>query len=360
MSEKKGTEELLRDIKERKVPREIQILAAKGSLPFSQEELLPILVSFLSVDDSELSGIARKTILEYPRNLLINYIKEEKCTADELDILAYSMEEDNILSAIAGSKNIKDSTLLFLARNCSEIIQEIIITNQARIIANPKILEALEENLKLSPLIKRRITEIKEEFFAEKKKFVPQITEDEAKDMGISQEEYINLFESFHIDNLSEDQLFSSINLPAEPQTEEAQSILLMILKMTVPEKIQLALKGSQEARGILICDSSKLVREAVVKSPKITDQEICMVASNRSIDDDILRYIGTNRKFIRKYPIIRNLCFNPKTPVGISLNLLNRLTKKDLRDLANEKNVPDTVQKMAFRLFRMRLERSG
>jgi len=359
MSERKSQDDLLRDIKERKVPREVQILAAKGSLPFSQEELLPILVSFLAIDDNELSSLSRKTLLEYPRHLLLNFIKEEKCSPEELDILAYSIEDESILSAIASAKNVKDSTLLFLARQGSEIIQEIIVTNQARILSNPKILDALEENQKLSSTVKRKIIEIKEEFFAEKKKFVPQITEEEAKEMGITEQEYIDLFESFHIDNLSEDQLFSTINLPAEPESEEVQSILIQILKMTVPEKIQLALKGSQEARGILICDSSKLVREAVVKSPKITDQEICAVASNRSIDEDILRYIGTNRKFIRKYPIIKNLCFNPKTPVGVTLNLLNRLTKKDLRDLANEKNVPDTVQKMALRLYRMRLERT-
>lgn len=360
MSERKSVEELLKDIKERKVPREMQILAAKGTLPFTQEELLPILVTYLSVEDQEISALAKKTLIEFPKHLIVNYIKEERCTPEELDILAYSIEEENLLSAIAGSKNVKDSTLIFLARNGSEMVQEIIITNQTRILQNPKILEALEENHKLSSLVRRKIIEIREEFFAEKKKFVPQITEEEAREMGITQEEYMDLFESFHIENLSEDQLFSSINLPAEPQTEEQQSILIQILKMTVPEKIQLALKGSQEARGILICDSSKLVREAVVKSPKITDQEICSIASNRSIDEDILRYIGTNRKFIRKYPIIKNLCFNPKTPVGITLNLLNRLTKKDLRDLSNEKNVPDTVQKMALRLFKMRLERSG
>lgn len=360
MSEKKSTEELLKDIKERKVPREVQLLAARGTLPFSQEELLPILVSFLSIDDKELSSLSRKTLLDFPRHLLIDYIKEEKCTQEELDLLVYSIEDDSILSAIAGSKNLKDSTLVFLAMNGSELVQEIIITNQARILSNPKILDALEKNHKLSPSIKRRIIEIKEEFFAVKKKFVPTITEEETKEMGITEQEYMDLFESFHIENLSEDQLFSTINLPAEPQSEEQMSILVQILKMTVPEKIQLALKGGQEARGILICDSSKLVREAVVKSPKITEQEICAVASNRSIDEDILRYIGTNRKFIRKYPIIKNLCFNPKTPVGVSLNLLNRLTKKDLRDLSSEKNVPDTVQKMALRLFKMRLERTS
>ncbi len=357
MSEVDKAKKLLNDIKEKKVPREVQILAAKGTLPFSQEELLPILVSYLALEDPELSSLSKKTILEYPKHIFLEYIKGEKFTPEELDVMAYTMEDEEILIAIAQAKNVKDSTLIFLAKNGGEKIQEIIITNQSRILSNPKILESLEKNLNLSSFVQRKIIEFKEEFFAEKKKFVPQITEEEAKEMGISEQEYMDLFESFHIENLSEDQLFSSINLPAPPQEEEQVALLVQIFKMSVPEKIQLALKGSQEARGILICDSSKLVREAVVKSPKVTDQEICSIASNRSIDEEILRFIGSNRKWIRKYPIIKNLCFNPKTPVGISLGLINRLTKRDLRDLANEKNVSDTVRKASLNLYKLRIK---
>jgi len=167
----------------------------------------------------------------------------------------------------------------------------------------------------------------------------------------------MDLFESFHLDALPEDQLFSVIHIPEGEMNDEEQTLFQRVIKMSVPEKIELALKGSGEARGLLMNDSNKLVKEAVIKSPKITEPEICFVASSRSIDEECLRMIGSDRKWVRKYTVVRNLCFNPKTPVGITLSLLPRLTKKDLKDLGREKNVPDPVRTSAHRLYLTRMQ---
>jgi len=245
-----------------------------------------------------------------------------------------------------------------LASFAHDRLQEIIASNQQRILACPGILDALSSNPRLTPNVQRRILEIKEEFFGEKKAFIPSISDDEAKDMGISPRDYMNLFESFHLENLAEDQLFSSIQIPQEEvMSEEQLSLLQQVYKMTVPEKIEMALKGSQEARSVLMNDSNKLVKEAIVKSPKITEPEISIIASNRAADEEVLRYIGTSRKWVRKYTVIRHLVFNPKTPVGVSMGLLPRMTKKDLKDLSGEKNVPDPIRQAAQRLYLVRMQ---
>ena len=44
---------------------------------------------------------------------------------------------------------------------------------------------------------------------------------------------------------------------------------------MSIPEKIALAATGGREVRAILIRDSNKQVREAVLDSPRITETEI-------------------------------------------------------------------------------------
>ena len=51
------------------------------------------------------------------------------------------------------------------------------------------------------------------------------------------------------------------------------------------------------------------------------------------------------------KYPIALALVRNPKTPIGVALPLVNRLTLKDLRFLAKDRNVSDIIRKTAFRL---------
>jgi hypothetical protein len=355
VSEQARIEALLNDIKAGKVPWEMQVMAAKGLLPFPQNQVLPLLIVFLGGQDGELKTLARKTISEYPQLLLQAYIASSAGTS-ELDVLTHVVEDPDLQESIALSKKVGNDTLEHMASGAHDRLQEIIISNQERILANPRILDALTSNPHLTPNVQRRILEVKEEFFGEKKPFTPSISDEEAKDMGITPTQYMDLFESFHLENLTEDQLFSTIQIPQEEVTEEQYTLLQQMYRMSVPEKIQVALKGSQEARGVLVHDSNKLVKEAVVKSPKVTEPEIVNIASNRSSDEEVLRYLGTSRKWVRKYPVIRQLVFNPKTPVGVSMGLLPRMTKKDLKDLSGEKNVPDPIRQAAGRLYLVRM----
>ena len=356
MNEENRAEIFLADIHAGKTPRDMQILASKGLLPYLQEQVLPILIAFLENPDEELKSNARRTLKNYPGPLLRSYIASG-IGSGELDALADVLTDPELLESLALAKSAGEATLIRLSRRAHERLQEILVTNQERILACPGILEALESNPALTPNVRRRILEIREEFFGEKKPFTPSITPEEASDMGITPQEYMDLFESFHIENLSADQLFSTIEIPTEGISEEQLTLLQRYFKMTVPEKIQLALKGSQEARGILITDSAKLVREAVVASPKITEPEILHIASNRAMDEEILRHIGTSRQWARKYAVIKHLAFNPKTPVGVTLGLLARLMKKDLKELGGEKNVPDPVRQASHRLYLVRVQ---
>lgn len=355
MSEDRKVEALLYDIGQGSVPREMMLLAAKGLLPFGQDQVLPLLIQFAGGADDELRALSRHTLGEYPAGILADFA--DRAEAGDLAILVDCVPDPLFMERAALAKNASDDLIRTLASRGPERVQAIIVANQARILACPAILDALEANPGLTPDIRRRITEVREEFFEEKKAFVPSITDDEASSLGISPQQYMDLFDSFHLDALPEDQLFSSIHLPEGELSEEEISIFQRVLKMSVPEKIELALKGSQEARSLLMNDSNKLVKEAVIKSPKITEPEICLVAANRSVDEECLRTIGTDRKWVRKYTVVRNLCFNPKTPVGITLSLLPRLTKKDLKDLGREKNVPDPVRTSAHRLYLTRMQ---
>jgi len=356
VSEQGRVEIPLADILAGKTPREMQILASKGMLPFLQEQVLPLLTAFLGSPDGELRSNAMRTLKEYPAPLLRGYIASG-AGSGELDALADVLTDPDLLESLALSKSANDDTLIRLSRCAHERLQEILVTNQERILACPAILEALESNSALTSNARRRIIEIREEFFGGKKPFTPSITPEEAGDMGITPQEYMDLFDSFHIENLPADQLFSTIEIPMEGISEVQLTLLQRYFRMTVPEKIQLALKGTQEARGLLITDSAKLVREAVVASPKITEPEILQIASNRAMDEEILRHIGTSRRWARKYAVIKHLAFNPKTPVGVTLGLLKRLMKKDLKELGAEKNVPDPVREAAHRLYLLRVQ---
>src|SRR5688572_22940439 len=132
---------------------------------------------------------------------------------------------------------------------------------------------------------------------------------------------------------------------PAAPENEDSQSTLQRIAAMTVAQRIGVAMKGSCEERAILIRDPNKIVAVAVLGSPKITETEIEGIAKMASISDEILRMIANNRAWTKRYGIIAALARNPKTPVAISMNLLARLTEKDLRSISADRNVPEILR---------------
>ena len=118
-----------------------------------------------------------------------------------------------------------------------------------------------------------------------------------------------------------------------------------------------LAIKGTREARMILIRDPNRMVAGAVLRNPRLTDAEIESIAAVKTVPEDVLRQIGQNRAWTRSYSVIHNLVRNPRTPIGISLNFINRVQSRDLRALSLNKNTPDVIRQTAYRMY---LKRSG
>jgi phosphoribosyl-dephospho-CoA transferase len=123
--------------------------------------------------------------------------------------------------------------------------------------------------------------------------------------------------------------------------SDSIRSLFQKIQTMSVSEKLDLARKASKEARSILIRDSNKLVQLAVVTSPKITESEILAIASNRQVNDDVLKEIAMNKEWLRNYQIRLALVNNPKTPLSIAMAQVTYLNRRDLSLLAKSKGVP-------------------
>lgn len=133
-----------------------------------------------------------------------------------------------------------------------------------------------------------------------------------------------------------------------ELSEEEAQSLYNQILKMGVSEKIKLALVGNKEARDILVRDPNKLVSVAVVKSPKIQENEIEAIAKSRAVGVDVLREISSTKQWMKSYGVKLNLVSNSKVPLPIALKLLPQIREYDLKKIAKSKEVSSQVAKMA------------
>jgi len=129
---------------------------------------------------------------------------------------------------------------------------------------------------------------------------------------------------------------------------DDEKSAMQRLSEMNVPQKMARATKGTREERAILIRDPNKLIAVAVLSSPKLTNSEVEAIAKMSSVSDEVLRLISVNRNWMKSYAVVSALARNPKTPLPVSMNLLSRLSEKDLRTLSTNRNVPEVLRTTA------------
>jgi len=145
---------------------------------------------------------------------------------------------------------------------------------------------------------------------------------------------------------------------PVHGQEEKRDSTLQKIAKLDVKGRIALAVRGSKEERSILIRDGTKLVALSVLESPKVSDGEVENFAQQKNVLEAVLRAIPMKRRFAKNYTIVRNLVFNPRTPLDLSLGLMKNLLVHDLKNLSGNKEVAETIRKLALRMFKQKMEK--
>jgi hypothetical protein len=351
-TEKPESALLIDRIRGGELPREFLLLAARGLLPIALEEMVGALVFLSSHDDEEVATTAGSSLRELPPRIVIDFARSEASGAEALERLAVVVDDPAVLEAIVRNRATSDTTVEVVARNATPLLQEVIVINQERILRSPGILDALLENPALGADVRRRAMETREEFFLKKKLEAlpeldgyPPLTEAEESELAEILAE---------VDPSQESQPLRATPPPEGADPEELD-LWNRINLMTVSQKVMCAFRGGKAERVILVRDRNRLVSTAAVRSPKVTETEIEAFAAMRSVEEEVLRIIGSRREWVRKYPIILNLVRNPKAPVGVVLPLINRLTLRDLKSLSSDKNVSDAVRQSARRLYTAR-----
>ncbi len=392
---------VVRAVVEGTAPRAAQSAASRGLLPLPQADLLEILVFFSKSSDGELRTNALETLRsQQPGDVEIVVRSAE---ASPLVLEYYARHADvpaSVHEAVVTNPRTPVGSITALAsatRNGT--LLELISLNQQLLIQNPAIIDAIIGNSNRTPEAERRAAEIKREFF-EKERGAQQIANElrargnEAAAEFLEQAEFAGdldgsglslddaMFIASHIEvpdretddswlaleyieeiyEESEEQRKAAISkIIGELQSEEEEipgeriSMINRVMKMGVKDRVKLGMKGDREARNILIRDPNRLVSSAVVNNPRITEQEVETIAAMRSISEDILRQIASNRQWSRSYSIMHSLAKNPRTPLANSMTIMSRLQLRDLVALSKNRNVPDAVRRQAQRLHSAR-----
>src|SRR5580658_189804 len=143
----------------------------------------------------------------------------------------------------------------------------------------------------------------------------------------------------------------------AGPPPGQRDNTVQKINRLDVKGRIQLAMKGNKEERSILIRDGTKVVALAVLDAPKISDGEVEKFALQKNVLEAVLRQIPLKRRFMKNYIVVRNLVSNPRTPLDLGLGLMKHLQTQDLKNISANKEVSETVRKLAMKMYKQKLD---
>jgi hypothetical protein len=388
---------ILELIRKNAVPVNVMRSAALGSLPISSDETLEVLVY---LTNNPLFGQdARMTLARWDAQSAMEVLGKET-TAPE--VLLYFWQEQNrrpgLMPTLIENQAIPENLLMELAGDGPrEIVNMLLASARAR--ALPSVVEALSANEYVTPAeaeaLRSSIAKPAEqtaapEELADVEETSPEV---EAAHKAFEQEHASEIaaeegkpFELVKEEETPPEAATAGAEKSASPAPDPPQqepvpaaapptastldefdaaeqkriTVLQKIGRLNVGQRIKLGFMGDREERAILIRDTARLVQNAVLSSPKVTDAEVESFAGSKNLQENVFREIARQRRFMKLYPVVRNLVNNPKCPLDISLTLIKTLMVYDLKSLRHNKNVPDTIRKVAAKLYTEKATRGG
>jgi hypothetical protein len=394
------------------VPANLMQSAARGALSIPPAEMIEILV-YLATNNKVFAEQASLTLAGWEESSSRAAASDPRTPKE---VLAYLIAPENLrpvlLPALLGNPAVSEEALIVLAASATREHVEVLLKS-GRVNHSPNILRALSSNANLSGI---QSADIEEKISAREPKALgqtPALHEPEpsasvpeaesapppaAADASDEvPEQVLTAYLAEHASEISADagkpfQPIGGVHDELEAPVAEAQpapaaqtpaaqpaaaaaaqrapvakksqvsatergSALQKIAQLDVKGRIQLALKGSKEERSLLIRDGTKVVALAVLESPKIGESEVEKYASQKNVLEAVLRSIPLKRRFMKHYGIVRSLVFNPRTPLDVSLGLMKNILINDLKNLSGNKEVSDTVRKLALKMFKQKKE---
>jgi len=131
------------------------------------------------------------------------------------------------------------------------------------------------------------------------------------------------------------------------PTASQLQDVHTRLKNATQHEKMQIALLGNREERGVIIRDpTAKNLHQYVLKNPKVQLDEVTAMAGLRTVAPECLKFIASRREWAQRPEVAAALVRNPKTPAPLAIKLVPFLSQSELRQLAKGSRLRAPIQK--------------
>jgi hypothetical protein len=358
--------QMLQLIKNNAVPAAVMRSAAKGALSVPAAEMIEILVYLTG--NNVFSEEAEMSLAKWDETSLAAILSSSDARPE---VLEYFWDEKNrrrgLLPALVENPQISEQRLIEAAGRAARDLVNVMLASR-RVHSTQAVLQVLLSNTFLT---EAEVQQIREELAAIGTE--PADRESEAAHDVWTREhaeeikaEEGKAFELTGSDEAEEETPVTVAPEPIQPEAAAPQrkpvareklSTLQKISRMNAAERVKQAFIGNKEERAILIRDGAKVIQNAVMASPKLSDPEVELFASAKNVSENVLREIGRSRRFMKNYVVVRNLVNNPRCPLDLALTLIKNLLVYDLKSLRQSKSVSETVRKVADKLYKEKMD---
>jgi hypothetical protein len=353
MSEARATTPLVAQFRKGGVPKELRLLAAQGALPLKPDDLVELWTDLSHDPEDEVRETAIGSLTTFAPAEFLPILKNKETSVPVLAWAVTHRSERELREVVLQNVSLPDEVIEGLAGELPQELAELVVINQTRLLRRTSLLETLETNPHLNNDQRRRLHELRETFkigadYQDAPPPPPPAPPAPPPPAEVPPE-----IEMSADPSLTEEDAMVRYLSDEERKQSEKVSAVQKLYRLNTAEKTITALKGNREERAILIRDPNRIVASAVLSSPKVTDGEIEAFAAMKNVSDQVLRTIGTDKEMTKKYSVISNLVKNPRTPIGIAMNFIPRLTVRDMKSVAVDKNVPEAIRKTAQKFIK-------
>jgi hypothetical protein len=339
-------------------PTPLRQMAAKGIAPgLKPHEALAVVV-LLSEAVGPVADVARATLEKLPAPLVAGALTPSLDPAVVETIAVRYARDAGMMVKLLALPQLAPSTVITVSSLASEMVAELIATNEELLLRHPAIIEKLYMNRATRMSTADRILELAvrnrvelpgipayaEAAAAIMNELIPEPTEEPTFDDVLFRE--VEALAKEVADAEDDDGDTHELDEATGEEVVKAKYMTVQqkLALLTVSQRIRCAMLGTTTERGLLVRDRNRLVAVAAIKSPLTQENEVMRVASSRNVNDDVLRVIASNREWMGKHQIKLALVMNPRTPFVFVAKLIPHLRENELKALAKSKNVPGTV----------------
>ena len=361
MSDVDPSAEILSRIQEGRAPKPLRAAAARGALPLPRTTLIRLQILLLADADASIAAAAKDELDRLETEGIREVLGERATPAEVLGFFAKRAARDERLAErLAFHPAAPVEALSLLAATGSAAVVELVLTNEERLIAQPRLVERLMTNPALRTDQRARILELLERLTrTELRRRAEESRSAEAAALGDSEPPIEELARMLEVDV---GELLSASEIMGAEEFADSDDPLIRdafrrILHLNTAQKAILAMRGGREERMILVRDSNRTVALGVLKNGRLTEPEVEAIAKMRSIHSDVLRQVGGTRDWAKSATVVTSLVNNPRTPQDVSMNFVNRLSNHDLKIVTMNRDIPELIRRMAKRTLETRTQ---